>query len=153
MSVQIEIKVNDAELRGLATILAQLGRLKPALADIGEIVREQATMAFENEKSPGGAAWRPSLRAMGRGRGKKGKAGGKTLSDTGLLKKIDVSTMPEAVMVGTNVVYAAIHQFGGQAGRGRRVKLPARPYLPDERSIDTPEILATLRQHIERAMA
>lgn len=26
--------------------------------------------------------------------------------------------------------YAAIHQFGGKAGRGRKVKIPARPYLP-----------------------
>ncbi|WP_199508612.1 MULTISPECIES: phage virion morphogenesis protein [unclassified Psychrobacter] len=26
--------------------------------------------------------------------------------------------------------YAAIHQFGGMAGRGRKVKIPARPYIP-----------------------
>lgn len=26
--------------------------------------------------------------------------------------------------------YAAIHQFGGKAGRGRNVRIPARPYLP-----------------------
>lgn len=26
--------------------------------------------------------------------------------------------------------YAAIQQFGGKAGRGRKVKIPARPYLP-----------------------
>lgn len=26
--------------------------------------------------------------------------------------------------------YAAIHQWGGKAGRGRKVKIPARPYLP-----------------------
>jgi phage virion morphogenesis protein len=33
------------------------------------------------------------------------------------------------VAVGTNLVYAAIHQFGGLAGRGRGVRIPARPYL------------------------
>lgn len=27
------------------------------------------------------------------------------------------------------VVYAAIHEFGGKAGRGRSVTIPARPYL------------------------
>ncbi|MFZ5537436.1 MAG: phage virion morphogenesis protein [Pseudomonadota bacterium] len=32
-------------------------------------------------------------------------------------------------MVGSNKRYAAIHQFGGQAGRKRRATLPARPYL------------------------
>ena len=26
--------------------------------------------------------------------------------------------------------YAAIHQFGGKAGRGLKVEIPARPYLP-----------------------
>ena len=32
-------------------------------------------------------------------------------------------------MVGTNEPYAAIHQFGGKAGRGRKVDIPARPFL------------------------
>lgn len=32
-------------------------------------------------------------------------------------------------IVGTNKVYAAIHQFGGNAGRKKKVKIPARPYL------------------------
>jgi hypothetical protein len=32
-------------------------------------------------------------------------------------------------VVGSNKRYAAIHQFGGQAGRKRRATLPARPYL------------------------
>ena len=31
--------------------------------------------------------------------------------------------------VGSNVVYAAIHEFGGMAGRGRKVKIPERSYL------------------------
>lgn len=26
--------------------------------------------------------------------------------------------------------YAAIHQFDGKAGRGHKVDIPARPYLP-----------------------
>jgi len=32
-------------------------------------------------------------------------------------------------MVRTNKSYAAIHQFGGDAGRNKKVKIPARPYL------------------------
>ncbi|WP_258550072.1 phage virion morphogenesis protein [Pseudomonas aeruginosa] len=28
------------------------------------------------------------------------------------------------------MVYAAIHQFGGDAGRGHQVEIPARRYLP-----------------------
>ena len=33
-------------------------------------------------------------------------------------------------VTGSNKVYAAIHQFGGEAGRSQSVKIPARPYLP-----------------------
>lgn len=31
--------------------------------------------------------------------------------------------------VGVNLKYAAIHQFGGRAGKDHRAKIPARPYL------------------------
>lgn len=31
---------------------------------------------------------------------------------------------------GASTAYAAIHQFGGFAGRNRKVKIKARPYLP-----------------------
>ncbi|MES8537205.1 phage virion morphogenesis protein, partial [Cutibacterium acnes] len=31
--------------------------------------------------------------------------------------------------VGTNRVYARIHQLGGKAGRNRKVTIPARPFL------------------------
>jgi phage gpG-like protein len=32
--------------------------------------------------------------------------------------------------IGSNAIYAAIHQLGGMAGRAHRVTIPARPYLP-----------------------
>ncbi|OZI13715.1 hypothetical protein CE195_13395 [Sodalis-like symbiont of Philaenus spumarius] len=54
-----------------------------------------------------------------------------TLSRDGYLRR---SVIPEydahQAMVGTNRVYARIHQLGGKAGRGNSVTLPPRPYLP-----------------------
>ena len=35
----------------------------------------------------------------------------------------------KAAVIGSNLDYAAIHQFGGQAGRNKSVEIPARPYL------------------------
>lgn len=32
-------------------------------------------------------------------------------------------------IIGSNVIYAAIHEFGGMAGRGLKSKIPARPFL------------------------
>ncbi|TEB09145.1 phage virion morphogenesis protein [Pelotomaculum propionicicum] len=52
------------------------------------------------------------------------------LKDRGrLVRSIRSKARSDVVAVGTNLIYAAIHQFGGPAGRGRKVEIPARPYL------------------------
>ena len=54
----------------------------------------------------------------------------KTLIRSGrLLRSITYDARRDSVRVGTNVLYAAIHQFGGKAGRGRTVEIPARPFI------------------------
>jgi len=64
-------------------------------------------------------------------RGQAAWEGRKPLTDTGRLRRsIQVAEVtPRSVVIGTSVIYAAIHQFGGMAGRGRKVLIPARPYL------------------------
>lgn len=52
------------------------------------------------------------------------------LNDTGALRQsIDELSDNDTALVGTNMVYAAIHQFSGWAGRNRKVYIPARPFL------------------------
>ena len=55
---------------------------------------------------------------------------GKPLSDSGRLKD-SFSTLSDndTALVGTNIVYAAIHNFGGMAGRNRKVRIPQREFL------------------------
>lgn len=55
---------------------------------------------------------------------------GKPLTDTGRLKD-SFSTLSDndTALVGTNIVYAAIHNFGGMAGRNRKVRIPQREFL------------------------
>jgi phage virion morphogenesis protein len=64
---------------------------------------------------------------------KKGKAawsGRLVLTDTGRLRRSIYATAGgDSLTLGTNVIYAALHQFGGQAGRGKKIFIPARPYL------------------------
>ena len=78
----------------------------------------------------------------------------KPLIDTGrLMKSITYKLRGRhGVAVGTNVVYGAIHQFGGKAGRGHSVTIPARPFLvvQDE---DLQEIGEILKRHIAEALA
>lgn len=55
---------------------------------------------------------------------------GKTLVDKGRLRDSYVYQLTNAgVEIGSAVIYAAIHHFGGQTGRGGKTILPARPVL------------------------
>ena len=44
-------------------------------------------------------------------------------------KQITIQYNNESAIIGSNKVYAAIHQLGGQAGKNKKVEIPARPYL------------------------
>ncbi len=145
--VRLEIGLDDAKVRQVLGALQQVTKdLRAPLREIGEEAHSMAMDAFESETSPGGVAWKPSKRAV--------KTGGKTLSDTGALKSsIDVAAFPNKVLIGSNLVYAAIHQFGGDAGRGHKVHLPARPYLPSEEDMDQGFIFDVLSRHLARALS
>ncbi|EIC13727.1 phage-like protein, partial [Kingella kingae PYKK081] len=67
--------------------------------------------------------WQQSERAA--------KDGGKTLQLSGqLAASLTTQSGNDFARIGSNKPYAAIHHIGGQAGRGRKVHIPARPYLP-----------------------
>ena len=52
------------------------------------------------------------------------------LEVTGALRRVSAQAEATRAVVATApLVYAAIHQAGGQAGRGGKVSIPARPYL------------------------
>lgn len=110
----------DKAINGLASRPA---RAKTALmAEIGDALVSGTIKRFADGEDPEGNPWEASWRAQ--------NEGGKTLVDTGRLRNsIDYVTSPDSVTVGSNVEYARIHQMGGKAGRGRKVTIPARPYL------------------------
>ena len=68
-----------------------------------------------------------------------------------LRNSITVQATENQVEVGTNVLYAAIHQLGGKAGRGKKAIIPSRPFLPDQDSLDWPEVKATLQDFLQGA--
>ncbi|MBF0454954.1 MAG: phage virion morphogenesis protein [Magnetococcales bacterium] len=87
-------------------------------AEIGEMLVTSVKQRFKDEKGPDGKAWEPS------------KRDGKTLTDTARLKNsIGYEATSDLTAVGSNVVYARIHQKGGETGRGHAVNLLARPFL------------------------
>jgi len=50
--------------------------------------------------------------------------------------------------VGPNVVYAAIHEFGGWAGKNNRVRIPARPYVFPAWEKKKSEVMAEIKRQI-----
>ena len=141
----LSIKVESIQMEAVLNELAgRMGDLTPVMQTIGEIIVEQTDTAFETGVAPDGKAWPASGRALA--------TGGQTLIDTAVLRNsITVQATENQVEVGTNVLYAAIHQLGGKAGRGKKAIIPSRPFLPDQDSLDWLEVKATLQDFLQGA--
>ena len=143
-SLVVDIAPRDGALARLAAVLSHSDDI---MDRIGRYLVASTHRRFERERAPDGTPWLKSARAIAEGN--------RTLTDTGGLRGSIAHTLTHGgrgVEVGTNVAYAAIHQFGGRAGRGRRTKIPPRLYVGvDEHDRDT--ILRIVAQAMERAGA
>ena len=129
------------DARGLAEVEAKLGRLNPLqagdlLLGLARLIREQTRdRLISGGPAPDGTAWRPNVE-------------GRTpiLHRSGALaRSIDYLVSGSSLVVGSGLVYAAIHQYGGpiraKTGQAlrfriggallfrRSVEIPKRPYL------------------------
>jgi phage virion morphogenesis protein len=122
--------------------------------EIGEAVLADTLQAFRESKSPEGQTW-PTLSErtiLARLRGgrrrttRRSKAttvearvlGMRPLIASGRLRKsLTMNASATQAEIGTNLIYGAIHQFGGKAGKGRRVTIPRRSFLGLGQSADT----------------
>ncbi len=139
------IAVEAAAARaGLARVAEVLESPRDAMDEIGRRLVSAALRRFESERGPDGRPWLRSARALAEG--------GRTLTDSGRLRASithAVAADGRALVVGSDVAYAAIHQFGS-TGKGRRGQLPARPYLGIDES-DRDAIRRILARAIARA--
>lgn len=127
--MKIGVSVEQAGVQRMLQRLGQRARdLSPVLREIGSSVVDEARLGFKASTDPYGQPWKP-LKAATIARRRKGSA--KPLLDTGRLRNSIAwqQAGPAAVDIGTSLAYAAIHQFGGQAGRKRKTTIPARPYI------------------------
>lgn len=139
MATSFKISIDDAAVQRAFDRLIRAGTdLTPAMDEIGAMLVSATQIRFERGHGPDGAAWKPSYRASAEG--------GKTLIKRGHLRdSITHQASKDEVRVGTNVLYAAVHQFGATIrakGAGhlkfrvgdrwtskRQVTIPARPFL------------------------
>lgn len=143
----------NVEAAGISGVLEMFNRLiqlggdaSAPLKDVGEYYLRRTEERFNREMAPGGARWKelaPSTRAA--------KRHAKILTETQRLRGgFTYSVDPKSLEFGTNVIYGAIHQFGGETGRGHKVSIPPRPYLGADAE-DVEETTAIFREHLERS--
>jgi phage virion morphogenesis protein len=150
--VSVNVKIDDSEIRELLSqVLARMDDVTPAMKEIGEIVLESVQRNFEEKRSPEGSRWQPLAPSTVKEKLARGRSPTDILIDRGILMgSIHRQADAHGVTIGTNVVYAAVHQFGAAFTtlKGRRtVRIPARPYL-GVRDTDWPEIRAALARFI-----
>jgi phage virion morphogenesis protein len=121
----------------------------------GEALVSGTLKRFQDEEDPQGNAWAPNRR------------GGKILTDTARLQRsIDCAVAGNTVLVGSNLIYAMIHQKGGtiKPVKGKHLKfkiggkwvntkqvtIKARPYLGISKA-DWEEIQGTIHDFIAGA--
>ena len=138
MKIDIEIK-NQKALQAL-NILARRGDdLSPAMQAIAGVLVDDIEQAFQSEQSPEGEAWASLSDTTIKRREKFGYWPGQKLQQTGRLAgSITSSFGKDYAVAGTNVIYAATHQFGAERGsfgrdrHGRPIpwgNIPERPFL------------------------
>ena len=125
----IEIKIDNKDIERKLLELAQKGEnLRPLMKNIAGIFASATEENFKNEGRPD--KWTELSEATKKQRTKQKKWPGQILQVSGqLASSISTQYDDESVVIGSNLDYAAIHQLGGQAGKNKKVEIPARPYL------------------------
>lgn len=135
---RMEFTLKDKALKKQMKLLAKSDdALVPFLKSIGEEFAGAGGVIntrFKEEKGPDGQKWAPLADATIKRRLKKyGNAPLTILRMRGILAgSINYQISGSRLEIGTGGEvedYAAIHQFGGEAGRNKSVTIPARPYL------------------------
>lgn len=118
----LQVRFQDWDLP--PRILAELGQADttPLMREIGDFVRSETWRNFDEQQTPEGQRWKPSQRAL--------REGGTTLREYGILRdSYTYDARRDQVEIGSNVIYAAIHHYGGETGRNHATKIDPRPAL------------------------
>lgn len=153
--MRFEIKIDDSAVRTAFNRLLGAGAdLAPLMRQVAATLDDITEQAFADQSDPTTATpWQELKPRTIKARTKRDYWPGKILQQRGqLAASITSEYGKDYAAVGTNTIYARIHQLGGHAGRGKKTPIPARPYLgvPDH---GRDEILDLLRAHIAKATA
>ncbi|BCH55281.1 phage virion morphogenesis protein [Agrobacterium vitis] len=124
--------IDDQDMREkLAELIGKMTRPTGFYKNVGEHLLNSVKDNFEAEATPDGTRWQALSQTTRDLRSQKySNAPAAILRASGdLMNSINMQASDTEVRIGSSLIYAAIHQFGGDAGRGKEVTIPARPYL------------------------
>jgi len=135
MPAQVKVDISDAikKLGGL-----QQNLKKALLVGVAHEIFLMSRASFDRQASPEGAAWAPLSPRYAGTKARLFPGKGILQRRGGLLRSLFETVEGNTATIGATMPYAAIHQFGGVAGRsgpfkkkdGKRAQIPARPFLP-----------------------
>lgn len=143
----IEIKIDNKEVeKALLEIAQKTSNLRPLMKNIAGIMADSTE---ENFKVEGRPKWKDLSEKSKTARKKTGHYPGQILQVSGQLA-LSVTTQYDdsSAVIGSNKVYAAIHQLGGQAGKNKKTTIPARPYL-SLTNVEYEEILSLVKNYLK----
>lgn len=167
-----DVTIRDSAAQAVLDQLAQRAtNLRPALLEIGEDLVDISKSAFKTSTSPWGERWAPNTQAtilahLAKFSGSYSKRTGR-ITATGARRTInkkpligetrELSSQTEPQVDGNTLTvsnlmpYAAIQNFGGRAGKGKKVEIPARPFMPaDDAGSLAPVAQAAVMEVLER---
>lgn len=124
----IEIKIDNKKVeKALLEIAQKTSNLRPLMKNIAGIMADSTEENFKEEGRP---KWKDLSEKTKTARKKTGHYPGQILQVSGQLA-LSVTTQYDetSAVIGSNKVYAAIHQLGGLTGKNKKTTIPARPYL------------------------
>ena len=140
--VSIDVIGGSAITNALNKLIKQTNDLSPAFRDIGEHLLESTQNRMSQEQTPSGEAWEPLRPSTIKQKAVSGQSG-KTLRGYGTLADtLNYQLSDNQLMFGSNMEYAATHQFGRESAN-----IPAREFLGFSDS-DENEILNILHAHL-----
>lgn len=147
---KVEIVLSDSHvLQVLGSLLDKLDDLSDPMNDIAAVLESATEGAFEAEADPvTGQAWQSLSDAYLKANPK--RQGGKILqaSAGGLAASVTADSGDFWAAIGSNKIYAAIHQFGGTDDMpAGPAGIPARPYLGVSRE-DEQSMLGILGEYL-----
>ena len=127
--LRLEVKSNELTAE-LAALQRRLANPKKLMNSISVELLSLTDEAFEKEGDD--EKWEALATSTIKQREKKGHWPGKKLqiSAAGLMASVQSFSSNTEAGLSSAKPYAAIHQFGGKAGRGHKAHIPARPYMP-----------------------